>query len=88
MKGRRRDGWKADEVRRLRRALQLSQQAFAEQLGVRQQTVSEWETGMYTPRGASVRLLDIVAEQVGFAYGADPPRPEGGDGPRADEPSP
>jgi DNA-binding transcriptional regulator YiaG len=36
---------------------------------VRQQTVSEWETGAYRPRGASDRLLTIVAERAGFAYG-------------------
>jgi DNA-binding transcriptional regulator YiaG len=49
--------------------LKLSQQAFAAELGVRQQTVSEWETGAYEPRGASLRLLDIVAERAGFVYG-------------------
>ncbi len=32
-------------------------------LGVRQQTVSEWETGLHAPRGASRRMLSIVAEQ-------------------------
>ena len=59
-------------MRRLRRTLKLSQQAFAHQLGVRQQTVSEWETGAYQPRGASARLLDIVAERAGFVYGGEP----------------
>ena len=81
---RRRGGWKADRVRRLRQSLKLSQQAFAQELGVRQQTVSEWETGAYEPRGASARLLDIVAERAGFTYGADaspPPAPtEPGEG--------
>ncbi len=49
---------------------------MADELGVRQQTVSEWETGAYQPRGASERLLTIVAERAGFEYdaggGADP----------------
>jgi DNA-binding transcriptional regulator YiaG len=31
-------------------------------LGVRQQTISEWETGRYQPRGASVRMLQVLAE--------------------------
>lgn len=53
----------------LRRALRLTQSRLAQELGVRQQTVSEWETGVYAPRGASVRLLDIVAEHAGFVYG-------------------
>jgi DNA-binding transcriptional regulator YiaG len=44
----------------------LTQQLFADKLGVRQQTVSEWEKSMYRPRGATVTLLNIIAEQVGF----------------------
>lgn len=48
-----------------------SQRALADELGVRQQTVSEWETGLYAPRGASKRLLSIVAEEVGFQYSVD-----------------
>ncbi len=58
-----RGDWTAERVARLRRALGLSQAAFAHELGVRQQTVSEWETGRYRPRGASVRLLGMLAEQ-------------------------
>ena len=46
----------------------MSQQALAEELGTRQQTVSEWETGLYSPRGASNTLLSIVAERSGFKY--------------------
>lgn len=41
---------------------------MAEELGIRQQTVSEWETGMYQPRGSSDTLLSIVAERSGFYY--------------------
>jgi DNA-binding transcriptional regulator YiaG len=75
----RRRRWDASEVRRLRQDLGLTQQALAAELGVRQQTVSEWETGMYAPRGASARLLDIVAERAGVAYGASPAEPPGDD---------
>lgn len=68
----RKDGraWDAESVRALRRYLGLSQDALADELGTRQQTVSEWETGRYQPRGASARLLSIVAERAGFTYGA------------------
>jgi DNA-binding transcriptional regulator YiaG len=47
---------------------------MAEQLGTRQQTISEWEKGMYCPRGASSTLLSIVAERAKFKYqaGEDP----------------
>jgi len=62
--------WDAHGVQALRRHLGLTQRELAEELGVRQQTVSEWETGMYRPRGASRRLLGLVAERAGFAYGA------------------
>lgn len=60
--------WDAYRVRALRRSLGLSQQELARELGVRQQTVSEWETGRYRPRGASARLLVIIAERAGFHY--------------------
>ncbi len=66
-------GWDAGSVRGLRHHMQLTQAQLADALGVRQQTVSEWETGMYRPRGASGRLLTIVAERAGFAYEAGEP---------------
>ncbi len=56
-------------MRALRRHLGLSQSDMAEELGVRQQTVSEWETGVYRPRGASARILAIIAERASFEYG-------------------
>lgn len=68
--GEHRTEWAAAELRALRRHLGLTQRELADELGVRQQTVSEWETGMYRPRGASRRLLGIVAEHAGFAYAA------------------
>ncbi len=48
----------------------MTQAKLAEELGTRQQTISEWETGMYQPRGASATLLSIVAERSGFKYKA------------------
>ena len=68
--GRRRPAWDARAVKKLRRHLALTQEGLAEELGVRQQTVSEWETGVYRPRGASERLLTLVAERAGFDYDA------------------
>jgi DNA-binding transcriptional regulator YiaG len=61
--------WDASTVRALRRHLHLSQDGLAAQLGTRQQTVSEWETGRYRPRGASVTLLSLIAERAEFQYG-------------------
>ena len=65
--------WDPGRVRSLRQLLGVSQAAFARELGVRQQTVSEWETGQYRPRGASARLLGLVAERAGFRYDPAPP---------------
>ena len=56
--------WTATDVAALRRRLRLSQAALAERMGIRQQTVSEWETGRYRPRGASARLLTMLAEEA------------------------
>src|SRR3990172_7562155 len=71
----RRPDWQAGGIRALRRHLGLSQRQMAAELGTRQQTVSEWETGLYRPRGASARLLPIIAERAGFQYEAGK-RPE------------
>ena len=68
MSKRRRATWDAGSVRALRQHMELTQDGLAEELGVRQQTVSEWETGAYRPRGASERLLTLVAERAGFDY--------------------
>jgi DNA-binding transcriptional regulator YiaG len=56
------EAWTAERIAALRAELGLSQAEMAEELGVRQQTVSEWETGRYLPRGASVRVLHHLAE--------------------------
>ena len=66
---RRKPAWDAGGVRALRQHLELTQEELARELNVRQQTVSEWETGRYAPRGASEKLLSMVAERAGFAYG-------------------
>lgn len=69
-------GWDAQRIRALRQHLGLTQDAMAGELGTRQQTVSEWETGRYRPRGTSARLLTIVAERAGFEYGTRDARHE------------
>jgi len=71
MERRKRRRWKKEGVRALRRHLGLTQAKLAEELGIRQQTVSEWETGMYQPRGTSATLLNIIAERSGFDYKAE-----------------
>jgi len=60
--------WNGEKIRALRDHMQLTQQEMADQLGTRQQTISEWEKDMYKPRGASATLLNIVAERAQFKY--------------------
>jgi len=59
----------------------LSQRDLAEELGVRQQTISEWETGMYQPRRAMSKYLTLIAERVGFVYQSEPKTVREGDEP-------
>lgn len=62
--------WSGPHVRALRRHLRLSQVQFGRELGVRQATVSDWEQEVYRPRGASAKVLTLVAERAGFVYEA------------------
>lgn len=61
--------WDADLVKGLRAYLGMNQKQMAEQLGVRQQTISEWENGLYEPSRAMCKYLSLVAEKAGFDYG-------------------
>lgn len=60
--------WDGAMVKALREHMGLNQTEFAQELGVRQPTVSEWETAVYQPRRSSSRLLMIIAERAGFRY--------------------
>ena len=63
--------WEANSIRKLRRHMEMTQQQMSDELGIRQQTVSDWELGYHRPRGGMTRLLTIVAERAGFAYRVD-----------------
>ena len=65
-----RKDWDSKHIRALRNHLGLTQREMADRLGTRQQTISEWELGLYRPRGTSSTLLSIVAEQARFKYKA------------------
>jgi DNA-binding XRE family transcriptional regulator len=56
--------WNKDTVRELRQKLKLTQMEFARTLGCRQQTISEWEQGIYVPANAYSKLLDSLALQT------------------------
>jgi DNA-binding XRE family transcriptional regulator len=61
--------WDSELIKGLRLYLGMSQAQLAEKLGVRQQTISEWETGIYTPSMRTSKYLNKIAEEVEFRYG-------------------
>ncbi len=50
------------DVARLQSRLGLSQEKFAEKLGVSVSSVAKWETGWHKPRGLSVRALERLTK--------------------------
>ncbi len=60
--------WDAQRIRALRAFLGLTQQQMADELAVRQQTISEWETGIHRPHRSTHKTLTLVAERAGFVY--------------------
>ncbi len=62
--------WNGAMIKALREHMGLNQAEFAQELGVRQPTVSEWETGAYAPKRSSSKLLMLIAEQAHFSYDA------------------
>jgi transcriptional regulator with XRE-family HTH domain len=55
--------WDQGQVKGLRQKLGLTQSEFADLLGCRQQTISEWEQGLYVPGNAYAQLLNRLAER-------------------------
>ncbi len=60
--------WNDGMIKALRQHMGASQGTLADELGVRQQTISEWETGAYAPSRATSKHLGLVAERAGFPY--------------------
>ena len=60
--------WNGSMIKALREYMGLNQSEFAQELGVRQPTISDWETGVYEPRRSTSKYLMMVAERAGFDY--------------------
>jgi DNA-binding XRE family transcriptional regulator len=60
--------WNSDLIKGLREHLGLSQAQLAEKLGVRQQTISEWETSLYAPSLKTSKYLGLIARETKFKY--------------------
>lgn len=54
-----------DEIRKARLALGLTQEELAERMGLfGKQTVSQWERGVRSPQGPSVKLLEMMLAEA------------------------
>jgi len=60
--------WNPERIKALRDHLGMTQRQLADELGVRQQTISEWEVGVYIPRRSTQKYLSLIAERVRFKY--------------------
>ena len=60
--------WDGQMIRALRNSMNMNQSEFADVLGVRQQTISEWENDVYLPTRARSNHITMVAERSDFLY--------------------
>jgi DNA-binding XRE family transcriptional regulator len=51
-------------VRRIRKALEVSQEGFAHMLWVTWTTVNRWETGAAEPYGIHLRILQLLEQRL------------------------
>lgn len=52
------------QIKRLRKAFDLTQQQLADAIGCLQHTVARWEIGQNEPRGANLKALKALAEKA------------------------
>lgn len=58
------DAMDSKRVKRLRERLNLTQNEFAQLLGVARESVARWEAGMAKPRGLSLKVLEALASKA------------------------
>jgi len=63
--------WQQDAIRALRKHMNMTQSQFAEELGVRRQTISEWENGVYDPDRSTSKFLKLIAKNTHFEEPTD-----------------
>lgn len=54
--------YSADEIKKIRKKTGMSQQLFAEYMGVSDKTVEAWESGRNYPSGSSSRILSMMEQ--------------------------
>lgn len=63
------DTIRANEIREIRKKMNVSQKVFAHLLNVPLVTEASWEAGRRNPSGAAVRLLQIAKKQPKILMG-------------------
>lgn len=54
--------WTAEEIKRIRLNIPMTQRSFADFMGVSVKTVEAWENGRNHPSGSAARLMQIIAK--------------------------
>lgn len=52
-------------IRELRQTMNLSQEKFADELGMTFPTVNRWENGRATPSPLALKQIDLLLQQLG-----------------------
>lgn len=55
------------EIKDIRHSLNLTQESFAQVMGVKKKTVEKWESGKNSPMGPACRLLGILKTDHEYA---------------------
>ncbi|MDR3149020.1 MAG: helix-turn-helix domain-containing protein [Oscillospiraceae bacterium] len=61
-----RGAFSAEEIKNIRKKLDMTQSVFAIVIGVSKKTVESWESGRYTPDGAARRLISVLQQDPEF----------------------
>lgn len=54
--------YSAEDIKRIRLSINMTQTMFAGMMGVSQKTVEAWESGRNVPMGPASRILDLLSE--------------------------
>lgn len=58
--------YEGQSVKKIRDRLHLSQNAFAQIIGVSKKTVEAWEAGRNVPQGPAQRIIDLMTKEKNF----------------------
>jgi len=56
--------WEAEDIIRLRERLEITQTELGEKAGVNQQTISQYEGGVFAPSKSVCKLFDLLEKEL------------------------